>query len=120
MLAPQLSRVVCTAFEQCHPGSNDVIHLVSILKHFKLLVEGTAEERSAQVTRGGVSVESISTPSLRARSVVDTPLYVCGEALTLRGHGSRAFALQAACSRAVYNQKRIRAVWDTGRPLSCL
>lgn len=83
MLAPQLSRVVCTAFEQCHPGSNDVIHLVSILKHFKLLVEGTAEERSAQVTRGGVSVESISTPSLRARSVVDAPLYVCGEALDI-------------------------------------
>ena len=83
MLAPQLSHVVCTAFEQCHPGSNDVIHLVSILKHFKLLVEGTAEERSAQVTRGGVSVESISTPSLRARSVVDAPLYVCGEALDI-------------------------------------
>lgn len=83
MLAPQLSRVVCTAFEQCHPGSNDVIHLVSILKHFKLLVEGTAEERSAQVTRGGVSVESISTPSLRARCVVDAPLYVCGEALDI-------------------------------------
>lgn len=83
MLAPQLSRVVCTAFEQCHPGSNDVIHLVSILKHFKLLVKGTAEERSAQVTRGGVSVESISTPSLRARSVVDAPLYVCGEALDI-------------------------------------
>lgn len=83
MLAPQLSRVVCTAFEQCHPGSNDVIHLVSILKHFKLLVEGTAEERSAQVMRGGISVESISTPSLRARSVVDAPLYVCGEALDI-------------------------------------
>ena len=83
MLAPQLSHVVCTAFEQCHPGSNDVIHLVSILKHFKLLVEGTAEGRSAQVTRGGVSVESISTPSLRARSVVDAPLYVCGEALDI-------------------------------------
>lgn len=83
MLAPQLSRVVCTAFEQCHPGSNDVIHLVSILKHFKLLVEGTAEERSAQVTRGGVSVESISTPSLRASSAVDAPLYVCGEALDI-------------------------------------
>ena len=83
MLAPQLSRVVCTAFEQCHPGSNDVIHLVSILKHFKLLVEGTAEERSAQVTRGGVSVESISIPSLRARSAVDAPLYVCGEALDI-------------------------------------
>lgn len=83
MLAPQLSRVVCTTFEQCHPGSNDVIHLVSILKHFKLLVEGTAEERSAQVTRGGISVESISTPSLRACSVVDAPLYVCGEALDI-------------------------------------
>lgn len=83
MLAPQLSRVVCTSFEQCHPGSNDVIHLVSILKHFKLLVKGTAEERSAQVTRGGISVESISTPSLRARSVVDAPLYVCGEALDI-------------------------------------
>lgn len=83
MIAPQLSHVVCAAFEQCHPSSNDAIHLVSILKHFKLLVEGTAEERSAQVTRGGISVESISTPSLRARIVVDAPLYVCGEALDI-------------------------------------
>ena len=75
MLAPQLSRVVCTAFEQCHPGSNDVIHLVSILKHFKLLVEGTAEERSAQVTRGGVPVESVSTPSLLRAQRRQTPRF---------------------------------------------
>mgnify|MGYP000093221313 CR=1 FL=1 len=129
MLAPQLSHVVCTAFERCHPGSRDVIHLVSILKHFKLSVEGTAEERSAQVTRGGISIECVSTPNLYVNSTTaprftsaekrstSTPI---AEALTLRGPGSRVFALQAACSRAVYNQKRIRAVWDTGRPLSCL
>lgn len=83
MLAPQLSRVVCTAFEQCHPGSNDVIHLVSILKHFKLLVEGAAEERSAQVTRGGIPIETISIPGLRANATVGAPLYVCGEALDI-------------------------------------
>lgn len=83
MLAPQLSRVVCTAIEQCHPGSNDVIHLVSILKHFKLLVEGTAEERSAQVTRGGIPIEALSIPGLRANDAVDAPLYVCGEALDI-------------------------------------
>ena len=83
MLAPQLSHVVCTAFEQCHPGSNDVIHLVSILKHFKLLVEGTAEERSAQVTRGGIPIETISIPSLRANDAADAPLCVCGEALDI-------------------------------------
>ena len=83
MLAPQLSRVVCTAFEQCHPGSHDVIHLVSILKHFKLLVEGTAEERSAQVTHGGVSIESLSTPSLCVNNAVGAPLYICGEALDI-------------------------------------
>lgn len=83
MLAPQLSRVVCTAFEQCHPGSNDVIHLVSILKHFKLLVEGTAEEHSAQVTRGGIPIETLSIPGLRANDAVDAPLYVCGEALDI-------------------------------------
>lgn len=83
MLAPQLSRVVCTAFEQCHPDSNDVIHLVSILKHFKLLVEGTAEERSAQVIRGGIPIETISIPSLRVNDAVDTPLCVCGEALDI-------------------------------------
>ena len=83
MLAPQLSRVVCTAFEQCHPGSNDVIHLVSILKHFKLLVDGTAEERSAQVIRGGIPIETISIPNLRANDAVDTPLCVCGEALDI-------------------------------------
>ena len=83
MLAPQLSHVVCTAFERCHPGSNDVIHLVSILKHFKLLVEGTAEERSAQVTRGGIPIETISIPSLRANDAADAPLCVCGEALDI-------------------------------------
>ena len=62
---------------------------------------------------------ALSTPRFTsaAKRSTSTPI---AEALTLRGHGSRAFALQAACSRAVYNQKRIRAVWDTGRPLSCL
>ena len=83
MLAPQLSHVVCTAFEQCHPGSHDVIHLVSILKHFKLLVKGTAEERSAQVTRGGVPIESVSAPSLCVSNAADAPLYICGEALDI-------------------------------------
>lgn len=83
MLAPQLSRVVCTAFERCHPGSNDVIHLVSILKHFKLLVEGTTDERSAQVIRGGIPIETISIPSLRANDAVGAPLCVCGEALDI-------------------------------------
>lgn len=83
MLAPQLSHVVCTAFERCHPGSLDVIHLVSILKHFKLSVEGTAEERSAQVTRGGISIECVSTPNLYVNSTTGAPLYVCGEALDI-------------------------------------
>lgn len=83
MLAPQLSHVVCTAFERCHPGSRDVIHLVSILKHFKLSVEGTAEERSAQVTRGGISIECVSTPNLYVNSTTGAPLYVCGEALDI-------------------------------------
>ena len=83
MTAPQLSHVVCTAFEQCHPGSHDVIHLISILKHFKLLVEGTAEERSAQVTRGGVPIESVSAPSLRVSNAAGAPLYICGEALDI-------------------------------------
>ena len=83
MLAPQLSHVVCTAFERCHPGSRDVIHLVSILKHFKLSVEGTAEERSAQVTRGGISIECVSVPDLCVSSATGAPLYVCGEALDI-------------------------------------
>ena len=62
---------------------------------------------------------ALSTPRFTsaAKRSTSTPI---AEALTLRGPGSRAFALQAACSRSVYNQKRIRAVWDTGRPLSCL
>ena len=83
MLAPQFSHVVCTAFEQCHPGSYDVIHLVSILKHFKMLVEGTTEERSAQVTRGGVPIESVSAPNLCVSNAADAPLYICGEALDI-------------------------------------
>lgn len=83
MLAPQLSHIACAAFERCHPGSHDVIHLVSILKHFKLLVEGTAEERSAQVTRGGVPIESVSVPSLCVSNAADAPLSICGEALDI-------------------------------------
>lgn len=83
MLAPQLSHVVCAAFERCHPGSRDVIHLVSILKHFKLSVEGTAEERSAQVTRGGISIECVSVPDLCVSNATGAPLYVCGEALDI-------------------------------------
>ena len=83
MLAPQFSHVVCTAFEQCHPGSYDVIHLVSILKHFKMLVEGTTEERSAQVTRGGVPIESVSALNLCVSNAADAPLYICGEALDI-------------------------------------
>ena len=83
MLAPQLSHVVCAAFERCHPGSHDVVHLVSVLKHFKLLVEGAAEERSAQVTRGGISIESVSTPRLCVNNAAGAPLYACGEALDI-------------------------------------
>lgn len=83
MLAPQLSHVVCIAFEQCHPGSHDVIHLISILKHFKLLVEGTAEERSAQVMRGGVPIEDVSIPSPCVNTAASAPLSVCGEALDI-------------------------------------
>ena len=83
MIAPQLSRVVCTAFEQCHPSSNDVIHLVSILKHFKLLAGGTAEKRSAQVTSGGVPIENVSAPSLCVNNVTGAPLCICGEALDI-------------------------------------
>ncbi len=83
MLAPQLSHVVCAAYERCHPGSHDVVHLVSILKHFKLLVEGTAEERSAQVTRGGISIENVSTPSLCVSNAAGAPLSICGEALDI-------------------------------------
>ena len=83
MLAPQLSHIVCAAFERCHPGSRDVIHLVSILKHFKLSVKGTAEERSAQVTRGGISIECVSAPDLCVSGATGAPLYVCGEALDI-------------------------------------
>ena len=127
MLAPQLSRVVCTAFEQCHPGSNDVIHLVSNT----LSCSSREQPRSAQHRSRVVAYLSrASQHPAYARAALSTPRFTSAvkrststpiaEALTLRGPGSRAFALQAACSRAVYNQKRIRAVWDTGRPLSCL
>ena len=47
---------------------------------------------------------ALSTPrfTFAVKRSTSTPI---AEALTLRGPGSRAFALQAACSRAVYNQK---------------
>lgn len=81
MLAPALARCACGIYRHCHPGTADVVHLVSVLKHFKLKAHRTAEEKSAQVMRGGIPVESVSVENLAYKGNEHGNLFICGEAL---------------------------------------
>ena len=83
MLAPALARVACGIYDFCHAGSTDVVHLVSVLKHFKLIVSGRVEETSAQVTRGGIPLEQASTPDLAITADGRPMAFACGEALDI-------------------------------------
>lgn len=129
MLAPQLSRVVCTASSSAIQAPT----MSSTWSRSSSTLSCSSREQPRSARRRSRVVAYLSRASqhpVYARAALSTPRFTSAakrststpiaEALTLRGPGSRAFALQAACSRAVYNQKRIRAVWDTGRPLSCL
>lgn len=83
MLAPALAQVACSIYEQCHPGTADVAHLVSILKHFKLTATGLTEKRSAQVTRGGIPLTALTAPNLELTGAAWPCIYACGEALDI-------------------------------------
>ena len=79
LLAPALARTICGIYETNHSRESVVAHLATICKHLKLIVEGTADEASAQVMRGGIPVSSISSTTLAHNG---TPrLFMCGEAL---------------------------------------
>ena len=82
MLAAPLARVACAICTHAHPGDPDVAHVVNILKHLKLDVQGLAEERTAQVRRGGIPLSALTLKTLRL-STVDAPLFACGEALDM-------------------------------------
>lgn len=83
MLAPALAACACDAFRLCHPESSDVKHLVSILKHFKLNATGLAEQRSAQVMRGGIDISAVHADDLSLTSPGRKNLFACGEALDI-------------------------------------
>lgn len=81
LLAPSLARTVCELFVANHPERTGVAHVASICKHLKLDVQGTADESSAQVTRGGIPVASISPVTLAYRGETSPGLFLCGEAI---------------------------------------
>ena len=81
LLTPSLAHTVCELFVANHPESTDVAHVVSICKHLKMGVQGTADESSAQVTRGGIPVASISPTTLAYRGENASDLFLCGEAI---------------------------------------
>lgn len=83
LLAPALARVVCNICEQRHPGTKDVIHLVHILKGFKLDITGLATDQPAQVSRGGVPIQTVKAPGLTCVSPALAGISVCGEALDM-------------------------------------
>lgn len=83
LLAPALGRVVCEICTHRHPGTSDVVHLVHILKGFKLDITGLATDQPAQVSRGGVPVQAVRAPDLSCASPALDGISVCGETLDM-------------------------------------
>ena len=83
LLAPALARTVCRLYTLCHPGETDVSHIVSICKHLKLVISGTAEPQQAQVHRGGVPFDAVNLETLAVHSALSADIFVCGEALDM-------------------------------------
>lgn len=55
----------------------------SLARTFSLLVDGTADERAAQVQRGGIPLSAVKLPSLVCADATSPHLFVCGEALDI-------------------------------------
>ena len=83
LIAPALARVVCDICGRRHPGTDDVTHIVHILKEFKLHIAGIATDQPSQVTRGGIPVDAVEAPSLACTDPKLAGLSVCGEALDM-------------------------------------
>ena len=83
LLAPALARTVCRLYTACHPGDTDVSHIISICKHLKLMVSGTAEPQQAQVHRGGIPFDVVEPGTLAVHSVPSANIFACGEALDM-------------------------------------
>ena len=83
MLAPALARTVCHLYTACHPGETDVSHIVSICKHLKLEIAGTAEPQQAQIRRGGIPFDAVELGTLAVADAKGSDLFACGEALDM-------------------------------------
>ena len=83
MLAPALAHLVCRLYTACHPGDTNVSHIVSICKHLKLTVSGTAEPQQAQIRRGGIPFETVDLDTLAVTCKMGPGLFACGEALDM-------------------------------------
>lgn len=83
LLAPALAKTVCLLYNACHPGETDVSHIVSICKHLKLKIAGSAEPQQAQVHRGGVPFDAVELDTLAIKHAKGNGLFACGETLDM-------------------------------------
>ncbi len=78
LLAPALGRLVAARVRDSREAG-----LARACKDLRLEVSGTADERSAQVRRGGIPFSAIELPDLRVRPEIAPALSACGEALDM-------------------------------------
>ena len=76
VIAPELARAVCA----CAPASTPK-EAARACKRLPFAFEGLAEERSAQVRRGGIALNALELGTLRVRAGAAGGLFACGEAL---------------------------------------
>ncbi len=63
----------------------ELTEIANGFKKWALTPSGTEGYRTAEVTRGGIDVDSVSSKTMRAK-VADENLYIIGEALDVTGH----------------------------------
>lgn len=83
MLTRELTAIVLAAARSLRIDAHDLCRLANLLKGIELSVRGTAEEASAQVSRGGISFDCVDLKTLGILPSVAPALSACGEALDM-------------------------------------
>lgn len=82
LLAGALGAHVAAAAERSGDGCAPAA-LAHLCKHLPFLARGIADERSAQVSRGGIPFDAVDLPRLGIRADLAPGLLACGEALDM-------------------------------------
>lgn len=82
LLAGALGAHVAATAERSGDGCAPAA-LAHLCKHLPFLARGTADERSAQVSRGGIPFDAVDLPRLGIRADLAPGLLACGEALDM-------------------------------------